>query len=296
MSIFGKLKSALSKTSNAITSLGGILSKRSPTKQEIEDFEEVLLLVDFGITTTDKILSSIKNKKIEKEQETFKDLLEKEILNIFAKSSSKFSLSSGLNIIIMCGVNGNGKTTTIGKLSNKFNKMGKKVVIAACDTFRSAAAEQISIWAERTYAKIITGPENSDPASVAFKAVNYAIEIGADVLLVDTAGRLQNKQNLMDELSKIISVIKKTGQSNIKTILTLDASTGQNAFSQAEKFKEHANIDGIIFTKLDGSAKGGVIVGVVDKFEIPVYYFTTGESLEDIEEFDSAKFASALLN
>ncbi len=299
MSIFSRVKQALSKTSSGLAKITEIFTKKSIDNESIEDFEEIMLSVDFGVSTTDKIISELKVSKFVKEASAteFKDNLVEILVGILEKAEKPLEIvNDKMNIILFCGVNGNGKTTTIGKLANLYKKEGKKVVIAACDTFRSAAVQQLRIWADRANCTIIEGEHEADPASVAYKAVEEAQKIKADIVIIDTAGRLQNQHNLMSELSKIIKVIKKHDPSAPhSTILTLDATTGQNAFNQVEKFKEFANITGIIFTKLDGTAKGGAIVGIVDKYNIPIYYISVGEKIDDLVEFNAESFAKALV-
>lgn len=299
MGIFNKIKSALSNTSKKITNFGSILSKRSPSIDELEELEEILLSVDFGFDTTEEIIQALKKRKIDKNtEENFLQELENIIYEILFPVQKPLKLNEGkVNVIMICGVNGNGKTTTIGKLAHLYKNQGKKVVIAACDTFRAAAKEQLEVWSKRGGAEFVCGEDGSDPASVAYKSLEYAKNVKADILLIDTAGRLHNQNNLMAELKKIRSVLKKLDDSTPdETILTLDATTGQNAKIQVEKFKEFADISGIIFTKLDGTAKGGAIVGISKKFNLPIYYLATGEGIDDIEEFDSIKFAQALVS
>jgi fused signal recognition particle receptor len=200
------------------------------------------------------------------------------------------------HVIVMVGVNGNGKTTTIGKIAKQLKNDGKSVMLAACDTFRAAAVEQLKVWAERTNCPIVTGKEQADPASVAYSALEQAKTDGHDVLLIDTAGRLQNKANLMEELVKIIRVLKKLDETvPHQILLVLDATTGQNAFKQVQIFKEMVNISGLIVTKLDGTAKGGVVVGLADKFRLPIYAIGVGESVEDLHAFDAQSFARNLV-
>lgn len=299
MGFFDKIKSALTKTSSNLSKIGDIFTKKGVTAESLEDFEEILLAADFGIETTNFILDKIKSIKFSKEEgiEEFKAALSKIIEEMLLPAEQKIEIKDGkLNILFFCGVNGNGKTTTIGKLANLYKKQGKKVVVAACDTFRSAAVDQLRIWCERAGCNMIEGEKEADPASVAFKAIENAKTSSADILIIDTAGRLQNHSNLMDELSKILKVIKKADPAAPHyTILTLDASTGQNAFGQVEKFKEIAGITGVIFTKLDGTAKGGTIVGITNKHKLPIYYISVGEQIEDLAEFDAKIFASSLL-
>ncbi|MDX1917151.1 MAG: signal recognition particle-docking protein FtsY [Rickettsiaceae bacterium] len=300
MSFFSSLKSALSKTASAISSIGTIFTKKTIDLAAKETLEEILLSADFGFNTTEKIIRELKDCKFDNKdsQLEFKNKLQEIIFQILNKNQKKLPLAEGeLNIILFCGVNGNGKTTSIGKLANFYKKQNKKVLLAACDTFRSAAIEQLEVWGQRSGCFVVKGPQKSDPASVAYKAVTDALEGAYDVLIIDTAGRLQNNQNLMSELTKINNVVKKAynQKDKINIILTLDATTGQNASIQVEKFSEIAEISGLIFTKIDGSAKGGAIVGICDKYNLPVFFLCSGEGLEDIFEFGAEEFSKALI-
>jgi fused signal recognition particle receptor len=299
MSIFSRIKSALSKTSNSLVKATELITKKGIEYSTIEELEEALLTADFGIDATNLIIEKLKKIRISKQegQESFKDHLISIIEEILQDIPKPIELlDNKLNVILFCGVNGNGKTTTIGKLANKYIKEGKKVVVAACDTFRSAAVEQLKVWSEKIGAEIVYGAENADPASIAFQALTVAKDNNKDILIIDTAGRLQNKHNLMEELSKVIKVLKKFDETYpTHVILTLDSTTGQNANSQVEKFIEYAGVTGIIFTKLDGTAKGGAIVGISMKYSLPIFYITLGENMDDIIEFDSKNFAKALL-
>lgn len=298
MSFLTNIKSALFKTSKAISSLGGILSKRSATAEEIDELEEHLLAADFGVRATLKIIEKLKKEKIDKDSnETFNDRIKNIVYEMLKPAEKPINITDDLNVIVFCGVNGNGKTTTIGKLASKYVKMGKKVYIAACDTFRSAAVEQVKIWSKKAGAYIISGEIEADPASVAYKAMKIAKEDNADILLIDTAGRLHNKKNLMSELTKIINVLKKIDNTSPHhIILTLDSTTGQNALVQAKTFFEIVNVSGLIFTKLDGSAKAGSIIGITDELNLPVYFISTGEKIGDILEFNRKDYVDALFS
>jgi len=299
VSFFGKIKSALTKTSDKISSgLTSIFLNKKLDAGTLEELHDLLIASDMGASTTDKIISEIKQIKFEKDvevkavQEKMADI----ISNILHENQKNFTLGTGLNTVIVCGVNGNGKTTTIGKLAAKFNLEGKKVMVAACDTYRAAAVSQLKVWTDRADVMIIEGEDKSDPASVAFKASSYAKDESADVLFIDTAGRLQTQQNLMDELTKIKRVsTKASGQEPQHVILVLDATTGQNAYSQAEQFIEAAGVNALIVTKLDGSAKAGTIVGLSEKYKLPVYFIGLGEKIDDLKEFDIDSFAKALV-
>lgn len=299
MSIFAKIKSALSKTSGTLVKAAELITKQGIEYSTIEELEEALLKADFGVNVTKDIIDKVKKIRISKEetQDSFKEHLIKIIEDLLINSAKPIILHENkLDVILFCGVNGNGKTTTIAKLANKYIQEGKKVKIAACDTFRSAAVEQLKTWTDSVGAEIIFGHDNADPASVAYQALEKSVSDRADILIIDTAGRLQNKHNLMEELSKIIKVIKKYDPSYPShVILTIDSTTGQNANSQVDKFVEYAGVTGIIFTKLDGTAKGGAVVGIYTKYLIPIHYITTGEGINDIIEFNPEDFAKAFL-
>lgn len=298
-SFFSRIKEALTKTSSKIsTGLTSIFMNRKLDEKTIEELHDLMIASDMGPAVSLNIIDQIKKIRFEKDVEVrlVQEKMSEIISDIISANQKSFELDSGLNIIIVCGVNGNGKTTTIGKLAAKYKADGKKVMVAACDTYRAAATSQLKIWTERAGVEIIEGAEKSDPASVAFKASVYAKEQGADILFIDTAGRLQNQQNLMDELGKIKRVIEKaSGIIPKHNILVLDATTGQNAFSQLEQFKESAGINGLIITKLDGSAKAGTIVGLSAKYKLPVYFIGLGEKIDDLKEFEASDFANALV-
>ncbi|MDX1948975.1 MAG: signal recognition particle-docking protein FtsY [Rickettsiales bacterium] len=301
MNLFRRIKESLSKSSKAISEgISSVFTKRKLDDEALNELEEILIMADMGVKTSAEIIAGIRKKKFDKEvtEEEIKQSLSEEILNILSKSG----VDNGLDFskkplcLMFVGVNGTGKTTSIGKLSAKLQKEGKKVLISACDTFRAAAVEQLAKWAERSGADFFSGVENQDPASVAFQAYEKAKIENYDVILIDTAGRLQNKKGLMEELAKISRVLKKHNEElPHKTILVLDATTGQNAVSQAEIFSEIAKINSLIITKLDGSAKGGVVVGIVDKFKIPIFKIGVGEGLDDLENFNPEDFSKSLV-
>ncbi len=254
---------------------------------------------DIGMETSVKIIDSlrqkIKKEKIEDEDAVKKALKEimRDILDI---AEPKLNLDTTPSIILVVGVNGVGKTTSIGKIANNLVKQGKKVVVAAADTFRAAAVEQLDIWAQRSGSIIVKKEEGSDPASVVFDAIQKTNELGADVLIVDTAGRLHNKKYLMDELFKIKKVIEKEmPEASKEVLLVLDAETGQNAISQVKAFKETTDITGIVLTKLDGTAKGGVVLGIVSENQIPVKFIGVGEQIDDMQTFNSTEFLDAII-
>ena len=265
----------------------------------LEELEEVLVMSDIGMETSVKIIDDlrvkIKKEKIEDEQDVKKALKEimKEILEV---AEPKLNLETKPSIILVIGVNGVGKTTSIGKIANNLVKQGKKVVVAAADTFRAAAVEQLDIWAKRSGSIIVKKDEGSDPAWVVYDAIQKTYELGADVLIVDTAGRLHNKKYLMDELFKINKVIEKEMSDVSKEVLlVLDAETGQNAINQVKAFKETTDITGIVLTKLDGTAKGGVVLGIVSENHIPVKFIGVGEQIDDMQVFNSTEFLDAII-
>lgn len=301
MGFFDKLKNSLGKTKSSINDkLGDVFSSfRKVDEDMLEELEEVLITSDIGMETSlaiiDKLRTKIKREKIESEEDVKKALKDimKEILDI---AEPKLNLNTKPSIILVVGVNGVGKTTSIGKIANNLKKEGKKVVIAAADTFRAAAVEQLEIWANRANCDIIKRKEGTDPASVIFDAIKTAKENNADVLICDTAGRLHNKKYLMDELLKIEKVVEKElPESTKEVLLVLDATTGQNAIQQVKAFKETTPLTGIVLTKLDGTAKGGVVLGIVNENKIPVKFIGIGEQIDDMERFDANDFAKAII-
>lgn len=301
MGFFDKLKQGLNKTKTSFDEkINNIFSSfRKVDEEFLEELEEALILSDIGIETSEKIIGSlrdrIKKQKIEDEEEVKKVLREimKEILDI---AEPKLNLVTKPSVILVIGVNGVGKTTSIGKIAAKLTRQGKKVVIAAADTFRAAAVEQLEIWAKRSGAEIVKRDEGTDPASVVYDAMAKAKEVEADVLICDTAGRLHNKKYLMDELNKIQKVInKEMNEASKEVLLVIDGTTGQNAISQVKAFKEEADITGLVLTKLDGTAKGGVVIGIVEENRIPVKFIGVGEQVDDMEIFNSEDFVKAII-
>ena len=302
MGFFNKLKQGLQKTRNSIDEkINNVFSNfRKVDEELLEELEEILIMSDFGMETAveiiDKLRTKIKKEKIE-DEENVKKALKDIIKEILDSQDSSLILDSKPAIILVVGVNGVGKTTSIGKLANKLTKQGKKVVLAAADTFRAAAVEQLEIWAEGSNSIIVKKQEGADPASVVYEAMQRAKQENADVLICDTAGRLHNKKYLMDELLKIRKVIEKEFPDTKKEVLmVLDAETGQNAISQVKAFNETTDITGIVLTKLDGTAKGGVVVGIVAENKVPVKYIGVGEQIDDLEEFNSDEFLDAIIN
>lgn len=301
MGFFDKLKQGLGKTKNSIDEkINNVFSVfRKVDEELLEELEEVLVMSDIGVETSVKIIDELRNKikkeKIEDEEAVKKALKEimKEILEV---AKPNLNLETKPSVILVVGVNGVGKTTSIGKIANNLVKQGKKVVVAAADTFRAAAVEQLEIWAQRSGSEIVKKEEGSDPASVVFEAIKRTKESNADVLIVDTAGRLHNKKYLMDELFKIKRVIEKEmPEASKEVLLVLDAETGQNAISQVKAFKETTEITGIVLTKLDGTAKGGVVLGIVSENQIPVKFIGVGEQIDDMQVFNAEEFLNAII-
>ena len=292
MGFFDKLKQGLAKTKQ-------VFSFTKVDENLLDELEEKLIIADVGMETTEKIIDNLRTrikKENLKEAEQVKQALREEIEEIFKDNNPELDLTNKPAVILMVGVNGAGKTTSIGKIANNLIKQGKKVIIASGDTFRAAATEQLEVWANRAGAELIKGPEGIDPASVIFDSIKVAKEKNADVLICDTAGRLQNKKYLMDELEKIKRVIdRELPNSSKEVLLVLDASTGQNAISQVKAFKETTGVTGLVLTKLDGTAKGGVVIGIVDENKIPIKYIGIGEQIDDMEVFNSKEFIDAII-
>lgn len=306
MAIFGKifdnLKSGLSKTKDALTDKINETLKLAITIDEdlYEELEEILVMSDIGMDTTveiiDRLKAKIRKEKINDPSEVYPALkaVIKDIL-LEGIEEKEEDIDSKKKVLLVIGVNGVGKTTSIGKLAAKNKEEGKKVLLAAADTFRAAAIDQLEVWSERAGVDIVKHMEGSDPAAVVFDAVNAAKSRNIDLLICDTAGRLHNKKNLMDELSKIGRIIdREFSEASKETLLVLDATTGQNAVVQAKQFMEACPIDGIILTKLDGTAKGGVVISIKNTLNIPVRYIGVGEGIDDLQEFDAEGFAEAL--
>jgi fused signal recognition particle receptor len=302
MSFFDKLKQGLSKTKTSFDEkINNVFSGfRKVDEELLEELEEALIMSDVGTDTTLKIINNlrdrIKKENIQEEQEV-KRVLKEVIKEILDKEDSGLKLETKPSVILVVGVNGVGKTTSIGKIANNLRKSGKKVVIAAADTFRAAAVEQLEIWANRAGCDIVKKEEGADPASVVFDAIKIVKEKQADILICDTAGRLHNKKYLMDELVKIKKVIDTQMPDASKEILmVLDATTGQNAIAQVKAFKETVDITGLILTKLDGTAKGGVVIGIVEENKMPIKFIGVGEQIDDMEVFNSTDFVDALID
>ena len=301
MGFFDKLKNGLNKTKTSFDEKINNVFKnfRKVDEDFLDELEEVLIMSDIGMDTSIKILShlreKIKKEKIQDEEEV-KQALREEMQKILDITDIELHLNTKPSVILVVGVNGVGKTTSIGKMANRLAKDGKKVVVAAADTFRAAAVEQLEIWAKRAGADIVKRDEGVDPASVVYDAIKMTKENGADVLIVDTAGRLHNKKYLMDELNKIQKVInKEMPDADKEVLLVIDGTTGQNAISQVKAFKQETDITGIVLTKLDGTAKGGVVIGIVEENKIPVKFIGVGEQIDDMEIFNSEDFVKAII-
>ena len=301
MGFFDKLKNGLNKTKESINEkINDVFSNfRKVDEDFLEELEEALIMSDIGIETSTKIISNLrermKKEKIEDEEQV-KEALREEIAQILEISDNSLKLETKPSVILVIGVNGVGKTTSIGKMAARLSRDGKKVVVAAADTFRAAAVEQLEIWAKRAGAEIFKREECIDPASVVYDAIEKTRELGADILICDTAGRLHNKKYLMDELNKIQKVInKEMPEASKEVLLVIDAGTGQNAISQVKAFKEQTDITGIILTKLDGTAKGGAVIGIVEENKIPIKFIGVGEQIDDMEIFNSKDFAKAII-
>ena len=301
MGFFDKLKQGLGKTKESIgEKMNGVFSTfRRVDEDMLESLEEVLIMSDIGMDTSVNIISKLRDKikreNIQEEEQVraaLRDIM-KEILEV---DEPELKLDTVPSVILVVGVNGVGKPTSIGKIANSLRNGGKKVVVAAADTFRAAAVEQLEIWAKRANVDIVKKEEGADPASVVFDAIQYAKDVHADVLICDTAGRLHNKQYLMDELSKINKVIEKElPDASKETLLVIDGTTGQNAIMQVKAFKETVDITGLILTKLDGTAKGGVVIGIVDENKIPVKFIGVGEQIDDMQIFNADEFLQAII-
>ena len=323
MSFFTKMKDRLTRSSSKIDEglqaivedtveeavppkaglVGRVLGRDAGPRRVLDDamlesLEELLISTDMGVETALKVAANMAEGRFGKKLgvDEIKDLLAAEIEDILEPVARPMPLyAKKPQVVLVVGVNGSGKTTTIGKLASQFKAANKSVVIAACDTFRAAAVEQLQVWGERAGVPVLTAPEGTDPASLAYDAMVRAEQDGADLLMIDTAGRLQNRSDLMEELAKIVRVIrKKDPDAPHNTLLVLDATTGQNALSQVKVFTEIADVSGLVMTKLDGTAKGGVLVALADKHGLPIHAIGVGESIEDLQPFDPDEFARAL--
>lgn len=301
MGFFEKLKSGLKKTKDSMMSrIESLLHSFTKIDEELfEELEETLIMCDIGVNTSVKICDMLR-ERVKKEGVTdpamIKDML-KDVITEMLGEEQPLDMSTTPSVILVIGVNGVGKTTTIGKLAYELHNEGKRVIVAAADTFRAAAIDQLEVWTERAGVDIIKHNEGSDPAAVVFDALTAAKARNADVVICDTAGRLHNKKNLMDELKKISRIVHQQAEGcALEVLLALDATTGQNAVNQAKQFNEVADITGIILTKLDGTAKGGIIISITDDLKIPVKLVTVGEKIDDLQPFNARNFVDALFD
>ena len=301
MNFFKKISGGLKKTSENFSSgLENIFNKSKPTQNVLEELEDFMISSDISISLTEKIINNLKNKKFDSSELTklnFLRILKEEMLSILKPVESNiFEKTQSLQTILMCGVNGTGKTTTIGKLCKILKKNDNKVIVGAADTFRAAAIEQLEKWCLKNSIDIEKSETGSDPASVAFKTLEKAKKYNYNFCIIDTAGRLHNKKDLMDEFLKIIRVMKKIDENAPqKIIVVLDATTGQNALNQIEEFNKICELSGMIVTKLDGTAKGGVVLPIADKYKLPIYAIGVGEQEDDLQPFDAENFTNAFL-
>jgi len=297
---FARLKAGLTRTAAALTeNITSLFTKRRLDDAALNELEEVLLRADLGPVTAANVVERLRKTRFGREvtSEEIREALAEEVAQVLAPLAKPLTVDATKRpfVVLVVGVNGTGKTTTIGKLAKHYREQGRKVMLAAGDTFRAAAIEQLTIWAERTGAAIVTRPAGADAAGLAFDALQKAKADGHDLLLIDTAGRLQNKVGLMAELEKIVRVLKKLdADAPHACILTLDATTGQNAINQVEVFRSVAKVTGLVITKLDGTARGGVLVAVAQKFALPVHFIGVGETADDLQPFDATSFALAL--
>lgn len=302
MGLFDRLKEGLTKTRNQLAERTMDVIKVFSKIDEalFEELEEVLIMSDVGYETSSNIIERLRQKAREEritDGEALKQALQEIIADIMKSEDEELVLTTSPAVILVIGVNGVGKTTTIAKLANYYKSQGKSVVLAAADTFRAAAIDQLDVWAQRAGVDIIKQKEGSDPASVVYDAIGAAKSRKKDVLICDTAGRLHNKKNLMDELAKINKIIdRELPNSQKEALLVLDATTGQNALSQAKNFGESANITGIVLTKLDGTAKGGIVIAIKAEQDVPVRFIGIGEKIDDLQPFNSKEFAQAMFN
>ena len=297
---FARMKQGLSRSSNKLKDgVTGIFTKRKLDDETLEELEDLLISADLGVTSSANICARVAEGRYDKEiaPDEVRRVLAEEVAKVLGPVAVPLTVnpSKRPHIILVIGVNGTGKTTTIGKLANQFKAGGKSVMLAAGDTFRAAAIDQLKVWGERTHSPVIARDVGADAAGLAYEAIEAAARKDMDVLMIDTAGRLQNKANLMAELEKVSRVIKKFDESAPHSVLlVLDATTGQNALSQVQAFKDVANITGLVMTKLDGTAKGGILVALTEKFGLPIHAIGVGEGIDDLQAFEAGAFAEAL--
>ena len=302
MGFFSKLAEGLTKTRNNImNSVSNIFTGHDIIDDDFyEELEETLIMADLGIITTTSVIENLKDKVKElkiKDPADCKKLLMDSLKEQMEVKPDAYDFENKKSVVLMIGVNGVGKTTSVGKLASQLKNSGKKVLVAAADTFRAGAIEQLTEWARRSDVELIAQSEGSDPAAVVFDAVNAAKARNVDVLICDTAGRLHNKKNLMDELNKIYRIVSKEyPEAAVETLVVVDGTTGQNAKEQARQFSEAAPVNGIVLTKLDGTAKGGIAIAIESELSIPVKYIGIGEKIDDLQKFDAEEFVEALFN
>ncbi len=301
MGFFHKIKAGLTKTRSAlVNNVNSIINSFTKIDEEFfEELEEILVMSDIGVATATDICSQLR-VYVKKEGVTNPELIKAqmaEIIFTMLDGDASLHLDTAPSVILVIGVNGVGKTTTIGKMALQLKNEGKSVVLGAADTFRAAAAEQLQIWGERAGVSVVKGSEGTDPASVVFDTIQSAKAKKSDVIICDTAGRLHNKKNLMDELAKIYRIIKRElPEASLETLLVLDAATGQNAVNQAREFKNVADITGIVLTKLDGTAKGGIVISIKNELQIPVKFIGVGEGIDDLQTFSAREFADGIIS
>ena len=301
MGFFDKIKTGLTKTRKAMeSSLGEIFSGFPTTDEEFyEELEESLILADLGVETSTKAVEQLRRRVKEqklKDNDAVRSALKDILVEMLQVGDTALKATTKPSVVLVIGVNGVGKTTTIGKMANHLREEGKKVLLCAADTFRAAAADQLEIWAERSGVEIVRQHEGADPASVVYDAIAAARARGTDIILCDTAGRLHNKQNLMNELGKIARILERElPEADKEVLLVLDGTTGQNGLIQAKQFQEIAGVTGMVLTKLDGTAKGGIVIAVADVLQIPVKYIGVGEQIDDLMPFDARAFVDALI-
>lgn len=299
--LFARLKAGLTRSTQSLTQgITRVFTRKRLDQAALDELEELLIGADMGAKVAADVVAEIKRTRFNADvaEDEVRGVLAEEVAKILRRVSKPLTIKPELkpHVVLVAGVNGSGKTTTIGKLAQKYRGEGLKVMLAAADTFRAAAIEQLKVWGERTGAAVVAKELGADAAGLAFEAYERARTEGYDVLMIDTAGRLQNKAGLMAELEKIVRVLKKIDQNAPhNAILVLDATTGQNAVAQAEVFRDTARISGLIMTKLDGTARGGILVSIAEKFDLPVHYVGVGESAEDLQPFDAESFARALV-
>ncbi|MEQ8504940.1 MAG: signal recognition particle-docking protein FtsY [Rhodospirillales bacterium] len=296
-----RLRSGLSKSADRVGgAITGVFTKRKLDQDALDELEEILIRGDMGVATAAKLTAAVARERFDKEvtDDEVKQALADEIANLLTPVAMPLAVDTGAKpfVILVCGVNGSGKTTTIGKLASQFKAQGKSVLLAAGDTFRAAAIEQLQVWGERSGCPVLARDQGADPAGLAFDAVKDGRDQGHDVVIIDTAGRLQNKKDLMAELEKVVRVIKKQDDTAPHAcLLVMDATIGQNAHAQVEVFKQAVEVTGLVMTKLDGSAKGGVVVSLAEKFGLPVHAVGVGEGIDDLRPFEARAFARSLM-